>query len=207
MSLITRQQKGSKLTIQEMDGNLEYLQSLSATTVLTDYPTTDATKVGQKFIYKGNEWKYHSQAELDDLGWSTVSEGFPAPVSKAFNPSILFEDKFSVENFGVFGGNTMDFLGYGNPAILERNEAAFPTIGSRNIEAFRNVNLLFNLKDAGTTPSITLGNSNMSAATINDFFTQLPATTETATINVSGNPGSATCDPSIATTKGYTVVT
>lgn len=27
MSLITRQEKGSKLTIQEMDGNLEYLQS------------------------------------------------------------------------------------------------------------------------------------------------------------------------------------
>jgi len=29
MTLITRQEKGSKLTIQEMDGNLEYLQSLA----------------------------------------------------------------------------------------------------------------------------------------------------------------------------------
>jgi hypothetical protein len=35
MSLITRQQKGSKLTIQEMDGNLEYLEQLSSGTEIT----------------------------------------------------------------------------------------------------------------------------------------------------------------------------
>ena len=29
----------------------------------------------------------------------------------------------------------------------------------------------------------------------------------TTTINVASNPGSATCDPTIATAKGYTVVT
>jgi hypothetical protein len=46
----------------------------------------------------------------------------------------------------------------------------------------------------------------MSALTINSLFTQLPITIETATINVSGNPGAATCNPTIATGKGYTVV-
>src|ERR1035437_2580010 len=43
MSLITRQGKGSKLTIQEMDGNLLYLQSLSGSTSQSGTSVTNVT--------------------------------------------------------------------------------------------------------------------------------------------------------------------
>jgi hypothetical protein len=77
----------------------------------------------------------------------------------------------------------------------------------RNITTFRNANFLISLKDLGTQRALNLSSSNMSAVTINSLFSQLPITTETATIGVSSNPGSATCDPTIATAKGYTVIT
>jgi hypothetical protein len=70
MTLVTRQGKGSKLTVQEMDGNLEYLQGLSATIVLTEYPETTPELAGRRFWYKGNEWHYMTQAEIDSTGWT-----------------------------------------------------------------------------------------------------------------------------------------
>jgi hypothetical protein len=49
--------------------------------------------------------------------------------------------------------------------------------------------------------------ANLTATAINQLFTDLPPTTKTATISVANNTGSATCDPTIATSKGYIVVT
>lgn len=180
--------------------------------VLSTYPTTDATKVGQKFIYKGNEWKYHSQAELDDLGWTSVSEGFPAPVSKNINFNILYNgaDSTFTNTQIYFGGDNiiLDFLGFGDPTktkrILYQPIAGFPTT---TISEIKNANLLISLEDIGTTRSFYMLNLGLSESTINDLFTQLPTTTKTATIDVRNNPGSATCDPTIATSKGYIVVT
>ena len=40
MSLVTREEKGSKLTIQEMDGNLTYLENLTEPIGVFDYTTT-----------------------------------------------------------------------------------------------------------------------------------------------------------------------
>lgn len=48
--------------------------------------------------------------------------------------------------------------------------------------------------------------NNLSAAALNQLFTDL-APTETGVLLVNDNPGSATCDPTIATAKGYIVVT
>lgn len=66
---------------------------------------------------------------------------------------------------------------------------------------------LTSLRDAGTSSSLNLSGHQLSQAALDQLFTDLPATTRTATINVGGNPGAVTCDPSIATAKGYTVVT
>lgn len=66
---------------------------------------------------------------------------------------------------------------------------------------------LVNLRDIGTQVALQVNNAGFSAATLNAFFTALPATVRTATINVAGNPGAGTCNTSIATAKGYTVVT
>lgn len=51
-----------------------------------------------------------------------------------------------------------------------------------------------------------LTNNDLSAAALNQFFTDLLPTT-TGILLIRGNPGSLTCDTSIATNKGYIVVT
>ena len=83
---------------------------------------------------------------------------------------------------------------------------------STTITAIRNAALLHTLEDVGTTRAFTISANNdnkfdVSADVLNDFFKQLPKTTKTATLDVRGASGSTTCTPSIATQKGYTVVT
>lgn len=203
--------------------------------VETVYPTTDATKVGQKFIYKGNEWKYHSQAELDDLGWgSIVSEGFPAPVVKNYNPFIVNEivsgsvvlmpansptsafeiprtrSAFLDYEFAWGGGSlgeiAVNLIGMGRPELLRQVVINAPSFSGVSVVGIRNAAFLTSLEDNGTLISLKM-NSSVSSVVIDSLFTQLPPTTKTATIDVAGNPGAATCDPTIATSKGYIVVT
>lgn len=57
----------------------------------------------------------------------------------------------------------------------------------------------------GTTPQIDIRWNSLSATTIDAIFTALPVVVG-KTINVSGNPGSATCTPTIASLKGWTVI-
>jgi hypothetical protein len=61
----------------------------------------------------------------------------------------------------------------------------------------------------GTTASFNVQSHALSAAALNQFFTDLPnpAPASPLTIVVTGNPGAATCNTSIATAKGYTVTT
>ncbi len=66
---------------------------------------------------------------------------------------------------------------------------------------------LIGLADAGTGQAFIANDCNMSAAKIDAFFTDLPTASYTATLDFRNNPGSATCDTSIATNKGYTVIT
>jgi hypothetical protein len=51
----------------------------------------------------------------------------------------------------------------------------------------------------------TFQNNLLSASAINALFSGLG--NAAGSLNVSNNPGSATCNPTIATAKGYTVVT
>lgn len=57
----------------------------------------------------------------------------------------------------------------------------------------------------GTSPQIDIRWNSLSATTLDAIFTALP-TVVGKTINVAGNPGSATCTPSIASLKGWTVI-
>ena len=56
----------------------------------------------------------------------------------------------------------------------------------------------------GASPHIDLRWNNLDATEIDRIFTALP--TATKIINVAGNPGSATCDTSIVTTKNWTAI-
>jgi hypothetical protein len=177
--------------------------------VLTVYPTTTLAEAGNQFWYKGNLWHYMTQAEIDSTGWTgLVTVGFPAPVSKNLNPSIagFFAASLSTSP-GIYSNiepNTIiDFLGWSNPNKADRVGIG----GNSNIIGFRNAMLLVSLKDQGTATAFVAPSLGMSASSINDLFTQLPLTTNVATITVTGNPGAATCDPTIATGKGYIVIT
>jgi hypothetical protein len=59
----------------------------------------------------------------------------------------------------------------------------------------------------GLTVGIDVSGNNLGTDAINDFFTSLGTASGSQTINVSGNPGAATCDTSIATGKGFIVIT
>jgi hypothetical protein len=177
--------------------------------VVNTYPTTTPASAGTRFLYKGNEWHYMTAAEIASAGWTgLVSVGFPAPVVKAFNADI------ATDFTGLSNGSTngqyistgtpnftiIDFLGFGNPTRLR---SMFLSNGGAT--EIKNANLLTNLRNEGTTIAVGITNNSLSATAINDFFTALPVTSATCTIQVTGNPGAATCNPGIATAKGYTV--
>jgi hypothetical protein len=57
------------------------------------------------------------------------------------------------------------------------------------------------------TKGIVLRYHNMQAQALDDFMTGLDtAATGSETLDLRDNPGSATCDPTIGTAKGYTVL-
>lgn len=57
----------------------------------------------------------------------------------------------------------------------------------------------------GLTRGVVVSNNLLSATELNNFFTSLGTASVAQTIIVTGNPGAATCDTTIATTKGFTV--
>jgi hypothetical protein len=183
--------------------------------VLTTYPVTNAALAGERFWYKGNEWHYMTQAEIDSTGWTGLADvGFPALVTKVQNAVAIAPELsilITLAGTGIFTGQSsfLDFIGYGFPNKYDKISIA-NGIGSSTgvtITSFKNAKFLTALKNAGTTNALVLANLGLTNSVINDLFTQLPTTINTATIDVRLNPGSATCDPTIATAKGYTVVT
>lgn len=57
----------------------------------------------------------------------------------------------------------------------------------------------------GLTRGFSVTQCAMSAAALNELFTNLGTASGAQTITATSNPGSATCDPTIATAKGWTV--
>lgn len=71
---------------------------------------------------------------------------------------------------------------------------------------FTNCNSLARCQMANINQTISFASCKLSADEINAIFTALSATGTGKTITVTGNYGAATCTPSIATSKGWTVV-
>lgn len=187
---------------------------------LTEYPVTSPEKAGQKFYYYDIEWHYMTQDQIDATGWTgLVDVGFPAPVDKNRNhlniyrptkdqwSSILQFDEFIYSYpVSISADVAIDFVGLNAPHLRERIGNILVPNNSIVVE-IRNARLLSAIKDLGTSLAFNLNSKNISAEVIDSLFTQLPPTTNVATIDVRNTTGAATCDPTIATTKGYTVVT
>ena len=118
------------------------------------------------------------------------------------NASLLVTDyyiKTNTENFG----DTVDFS---HPSVRKLAQFTACAYQASLTKIIGGANLV-RLENAGTVTAINFVSCGFSAATLNAFFTALPATIRTATIDVRSNPGAATCTTSIATNKGYSVVT
>ncbi len=227
--MIRAWKNGSQTPYTTLDALISDLSSVagigssSSVSVATSYPTTDITKVGKTFLYKGTQWVYLTQDMINDRGWQNidaVSVGFPAPLEdnrtnyKVIRPTESawnlvgtadLEASYYTYRNATGGDIEFDAIGYASPHLL-RNLSVTVSAGNTLIK-IRNIGLMVNIQDEGTSSAMIATGKDMSAETIDDVFTQLPATTKTATIDVRFNPGSATCDTSIATAKGYTVVT
>jgi len=64
---------------------------------------------------------------------------------------------------------------------------------------------LSRIQATGIKVTFSIAGGNMSAMALNELFTNL-ATVVGQTVTITGNPGAGTCDQSIATAKGWTVV-
>jgi hypothetical protein len=181
--------------------------------VSNTYPVTTPASAGTRFWYKGNEWHYMTSDEIASAGWTgLVSVGFPAPVSKTYNANIFTDFTGLTSSFtngvspiyspAISAYTTVDCLGIGNPTRVR----FFSISASGQAASIRNAQLLINVEDQGTAQGIYIGFNQFSSTALNNFFTDLPATIKTVTIYAANNPGSATCNPAIATAKGYTVV-
>lgn len=60
---------------------------------------------------------------------------------------------------------------------------------------------------SGITVGFSVQNHNLDAASIDAMFTALGTAAGAQTVTVTGNPGASTCDTTIATAKGWTVLT
>jgi hypothetical protein len=93
------------------------------------------------------------------------------------------------------------FSGASSIYEVEFNMASTTTLGLM----FQSIGSLQRFIATGLTRGITISNNLMSATELNNFFTSLGTASGAQTIVVTGNPGAATCDVTIATAKGFTV--
>ena len=158
MPLVLREEKGSKLTIPEMDGNLVFVSN--------------------------------------DIGANIMPD----------NNRLIYSSQQGVRTQSVTMTTSVDFMGLGTPSRFVAI-TFFNTTMTVTLTGFSNAAKLTSLQDVGTEVALDLRSCGMTDTVIDSLFTQLPSTTETATVNVNGNPGAGSCDPTIATAKGYTVTT
>jgi hypothetical protein len=88
-------------------------------------------------------------------------------------------------------------------------EANFYNCGNVSLTAsiFNGCRSLSKLTLQGIIVGFSIANCNLTETALNDLFTSLGTASGSQTIIVTGNPGAATCDTSIATGKGFTVTT
>jgi len=98
---------------------------------------------------------------------------------------------------------------YNNAWINCRNLRRLIVKGMSNVTSFTtpfsNSTLLEEMELQGLTIGFSIVNARMTATALNNLMTSLGTASGSQTLNFRGNPGAATCDTTIATSKGFTV--
>jgi surface protein len=82
-------------------------------------------------------------------------------------------------------------------AIISSSNSSFIFYSCRSLCKGRTNGIMF---------SISYDSCKLSTAALNDIFTGLGTASGSRNVVISNNPGAATCDRSIATAKGWTVI-
>jgi surface protein len=126
--------------------------------------------------------------------------------SSVTNMSSMFVSCASLQSVPLFNTASVTamnlmFNGAGAIFAVDFNMASV----TNTSQMFVNINSLQKFTATGLTRGITISGNLLSATEINNFFTSLGTASGAQTIVVTGNPGAATCDVTIATAKGFTV--
>ena len=174
--------------------NLAPVPSAAKITALTG-ATTPLSGTEEVILTQGGSTKKTTAQAIANLAGGVPNfnlfQLYESGVIWSFNSSLQILSSSNV---------VINFLGLGMPSLYEQINLIFA-----NAIQVKNASTLTALKD-GSNIALDLRFNSLSATEINSLFTQLPATTNTATVDVSNNPGAATCNQSIATGKGYTVI-
>jgi surface protein len=118
----------------------------------------------------------------------------------------MFLNCTSLQSVPAFNTTNVTTLNSMFQGCVSLNQAEIIATNVTNIATiFTAVNSLQRFIATGLTRGVVLSNNLMSATEINNFFTSLGTASGAQTITVTGNPGAATCDVTIATSKGFTV--
>jgi surface protein len=142
----------------------------------------------------------HSLKKINIGNWALTSLA---------NANGAFASCFTLQDLGV---TSLNLPVCTNVSSMFDGCSALPTIGAINVSAATNAATLANncssLRQAafvGINASVSFANCMLSATELNAIYTALSANGAGKTITVSGNFGTATDDPAIATAKGWSV--
>jgi hypothetical protein len=120
--------------------------------------------------------------------------------------NLIFPGVPTFTSFPLYpwAGTTIDHLDISGCTGLV--DHYFGNMGLRSIRAQGVGSLAFTPHYAHSYNALSVFDNQLSAAALNQLFRDLdPAPSIPIELYVGGNPGSATCDPTIATSKGYVV--
>lgn len=186
--------------------------TLPAGSPLGDYPgAVESIESGG-----GDPWVPPPPTNVTDMsnmfnGWSWLDEVPLFDTSNVTNMSNMFRGCSLLESVPLFDTSNvtnMSYMFYGCSSLVE--------VELTDCSKVTNTNTMFGTTVAQATslerlilPSMTRGftlrGTNMGASALNDFFHSLGTASGSQTINITGAPGAAECDKSIATTKGWTI--
>lgn len=134
---------------------------------------------------------------------------FPVSVAGLRNMNAMFENCYSLLTIPPFPSSTelvttMNYLFKSCRSL--RSIPAFETSGITSCTGtFLETQSLAKGRTNGLRFAVTYPGDKLTAAEIDEIFTGLGTASGTQIVTVSGHIGSATCTPSIATAKGWTV--
>ena len=169
MSLTLRQTKGSKLTIQEMDANLTYLESLiEASNSQVQYTDQD------NFVHT----KLFGLGEITISGNPTQVEGFANTISDPNNVDNYFQEYLRNISGSIIGGNgTFNGFRYGrylHSSAFETNyihTLSYHSLISKNISLDSTSTFIINSSTAQYSHNRTgIGNYNFSMGTTSGMY-------------------------------------